>query len=1004
MPTRYAFLLAFLLFQFQIHGQTPTDLPSNALDGIQFRSVGPTRGGRVTSVAGHPVHQATFYMGATGGGLWKTEDYGANWQNISDGYFATGSIGSIALAPSNPKVIYVGTGSDAMRSNVIIGKGIYRSEDGGLSWSHVGLESCGQLGAVIVHPTDPETVYVAAIGNPFRKNTERGVFKSVNGGRDWQKILYHSDSVGAVDLEFAPDDPTQIYACLWRAQRKPWTIISGGQKTGGIYKTEDSGQGWVRLSNGLPQGLIGKSDLAVSPANPHIVWALVEAPAGEGGVFRSDDRGTNFKLVNSKKELLDRPFYYCNIDANPKDAEHLYVSSTRFWHSKDGGQHWSMMSTPHGDNHDLWINPEDTNLFIQANDGGANITQNGGKTWSSLQNQPTAELYQVAVDDQHPYWLYAGQQDNSTIAVPSLPPYQAPSGPKAFWMAVGGCETGPAIPKPGNPDIVYSNCKGRFGVYDKSTGQERQYYVGATNIYGHNPKDLKYRFQRVAPIHISPHDPNTVYHASQYLHKTENDGQNWEIISPDLTAFPEVAQVISGSPITRDITGEEYFSTIYAVAESPILPGTIWVGSNDGLIHITRDAGETWKNVTPSDLPKWGRVQCIEPSRHDSATVYVAIYRYLLGDFTPYLYATTDFGQSWKRLSSGQNGIPADHPSRVIREDPEHPDLLYAGTEFGLFLSMDRGQYWRPFQLNLPATPITDIKLKHGDLILSTMGRSFWILDDVKLLRQWAMTKGRHEHKFFEPTPAFRYRYRRSTGIPTYPPSGMNIDYFLASNQGSGIKIKIYNAEDQLVRSFTNEGGEQQKEEKDDMAMGSSYQSPNTQINNQAGGHRILWDLRHQGFENLKGSMQSGPMVAPGKYRLELILDNETKLVWAPVLSDPRVKAAGITDEDLISQEKLLLEILDARVEADELSKEVKKRIDQTEKHQGIPQELLDIQRALITEEGRYQQPMLNDQLTYLFNMLNRADQLPGEDAYERLEVLKNHLEDLKKRAKFHGI
>jgi len=541
---------------------------STFFKALTFRNVGPTRGGRATAVQGVTKQPGAFYMGTTGGGVWKTDDYGINWTNISDGYFNTPSIGAIKVYQNDPKIIYVGTGSDGIRSNVIIGKGVYKSDNAGKSWSYIGLPKAGQIGAVEIHPTNPDVVFVAAQGQPFEKNEDRGVYRTKDGGKNWERVLYHSDSVGAVDIEFAPNNPDIIYAAMWRNERKPWTIISGANKIGGVYKSTDGGNNWKKITKGLPQGLIGKIDFAVSPANPNRLWALVEAPKEERGVYRSDDQGESFVLVSAKKELTDRPFYYCNIEANPLNADVIFVLATNFYKSVNGGKTWKEIEPPHGDNHDIWINPTDTSLFIQSNDGGANVTTNGGRSWSTQENQPTAELYQVEVDDQHPYWLYAGQQDNTTIAVPSLPPYDAPGGASAFWMAVGGCETGPAVPKPGNPNIVYSNCKGRFGVYDKKSGQERQYYVGATNIYGHNPKDLKYRFQRVSPIYVSTHNPNVVYHASQFLHKTTDDGVTWETISADLTANEPGKQVISGAPITRDITGEEYYSTIYEINES----------------------------------------------------------------------------------------------------------------------------------------------------------------------------------------------------------------------------------------------------------------------------------------------------------------------------------------------------------------------------------------------------------------------------------------------------
>ena len=590
-------LLAVLTFTCNLsYGQ---ELQRINFEDIKYRNVGPTRGGRSTSVCGVIKNQFTFYMGTSGGGLWKTIDGGLSWNNISDGYFESPSIGSIDVFQSNPDIIYVGTGSDGIRSNVIVGKGVYKSLDAGKSWEFIGLKSAGQIGAIKVHPKNPDIVYAAAIGQPFKQNTERGLFKSIDGGKNWKKILYISDKIGIVDMEFSPDDPNTIYAASWEVNRKPWTIMSGS-KDGGIYKSVDGGQSWTKLFKGLPKGNIGKIDLATSPADTNRLYALIEAGEGQGGVYVSYDKGSSFKVMSHRKELVNRPFYYCNIYAHPKNADVIYSSANKFMVSIDAGKTWDIRETPHGDNHDIWINPNHDNIWIQSNDGGGNVTFNSGKTWTTQFNQPTAEIYQVEVDQQFPYWLYGGQQDNyTTVSVPSQPPYPIQAGPNAWILSTGGCETGPAVPKPSNPNIVYSNCKGRFSIYNKETGQEKQYYVGAQNMYGHNPKDLKFRFQRVSPIHISPHDENVIYHGSQFLHKTTDGGINWEIISPDLTEFDKSKQVISGSPITRDITGEEFYSTIYSVRESILQKDLIWVGSNDGLVHLTVDGGKNWKNVTP---------------------------------------------------------------------------------------------------------------------------------------------------------------------------------------------------------------------------------------------------------------------------------------------------------------------------------------------------------------------------------------------------------------------
>ncbi|MDZ7645479.1 MAG: hypothetical protein U5K76_15445 [Woeseiaceae bacterium] len=580
---------------------TSLSTAAEGFEAFEYRNLGPTRGGRVTAVAGTVAAPGTFYLGASGGGVFKTTDYGQSWAPVSDGAFATPSIGDIAVAQNDPNIVYVGTGSDGLRSNVIVGKGVYKSVDGAGTWEHIGLGNTGHIGAVEIDPTDHNVVWVAAIGQAFEANEERGIYKTEDGGRSWDKVLYHSDTVGFTDVELLPGNPDIVFASAWKAERKPWTIISGGTADeAGIWKSVDGGDSWTKITEGLPTGLTGKIDLAVTPADSSVVYALVEAPDEAGGLYKSVDQGQSFEHVSSDRGIRSRPFYYTNVDVDPQNADIVYVMATRYFKSVDGGSSWERMQSPHADNHDMWIDPNNPDLFIQANDGGANVTFNGGETWSTQFNQPTVEFYQVEVDDQYPYWLYGGQQDNgTTIAVPSQSP--GPVQHKVnYILHTGGCETGPAVPKPGNHNIVYANCKGRFGVYDKRTGQEKGYYVGAANMYGHNPEDLRYRFQRVAPIHVSPHDPDVVYHASQYVHRTTDDGVTWETISPDLTAFEPDKQVISGSPVTRDITGEEFYSTIYSLRESPVQPGVIWSGANDGPVHVTRDGGATWTNVTPS--------------------------------------------------------------------------------------------------------------------------------------------------------------------------------------------------------------------------------------------------------------------------------------------------------------------------------------------------------------------------------------------------------------------
>jgi len=982
LPGLRAVALACLLLPSPLAAQGGYD-PA-LFQGLKYRLVGPSRGGRVTAVAGAPQHPGTFYLGATGGGVWKTIDYGQSWTSVSDGFFQTGSIGAIRVADADPNVLYVGTGSDGIRSNVITGRGVYKSTDAGKTWTFLGLRDVGQIGAVLIHPKNSDVAYVAAMGHAFGPSRERGVYRTRDGGRTWESVLFVSDSTGAVDLEFAPDEPREIYAALWRGERKPWTIISGARE-GGLYKSTDGGDTWTKLTGGLPSGLIGKSDLAVSPADPNRVYALIEAPEPEDGLYRSDDRGRTWRQVSSYNPLLNRPFYYTNVDADPTNADVVYVNDEGFFRSADGGKTWERRSTPHGDNHDMWIDPRDPNVFIQSNDGGANVTRDGGRTWSTQHNQPTAELYQVAVDDQFPYWVYAGQQDNSTIMVPSLPPYPHPAGPEGYWREIGGCETGPAVPKPGDPTIVYANCKGRFGRYSHATGQEKQYYVGAVNLYGHNPKDLPYRFQRVSPIEVSPHDPHVVYHGSQFLHRTTDDGATWETISPDLTAFEPDKQVVPGTPITRDITGEEYYSTLYAVEESPLERGLIWTGANDGPVHVTRDGGKTWGRVTPPprDLPPGGRVQNIEPSPHRAGKAYIAAYRYLLGDWKPYILRTTDYGRTWTRLTTGTNGIPADYPTRVVREDPRREGLLYAGTEFGLFVSFDDGARWQPFQQNLPVTPVTDIKLHRNDLVLSTMGRSFWILDDVTPLHELSPTIAAAPAHLFQPRDAYRLRYdagRERGTDPEYPPPGAVIHYALGTEPAGDVRLEILDARGGVIRVFSSAAA------RDTAAAAAGT----PRLAKGRGLHRFAWFLRHPGpwhSDSLRTG-QGGPLVAPGEYQARLTVGDWTATRRLRVLPDPRVERDGVTPADFAAQVALSLQIRDAVSEARRAVARIR-----AVKDEAVKRRLAGAEAALVTASGQsYPQPMLVAQLEYLYAMLDGADQKPGRDAALRFEELRGRL------------
>ena len=985
----------------------PTLLLAQHFSGMQYRNVGPYRGGRVTTVAGLAKEPGTFYLGATGGGVWKTKDYGTTWTNISDGFFETPSIGSIAVAENDPNILYVGTGSDGLRSNIIEGKGIYKSIDGGNTWFHVGLKDAGQIGAVRIHPYNNNIVYVAAIGRAFQSNDERGVYKTSDGGKTWNQVLKVSSETGFYDIEMLPNNPEVLYATAWKARRTPWTIESGGKiDEGGIYKSVDAGLQWQKISGGLPSKLIGKVDVAVTPADSKIVYALVEAPGEEGGLYRSEDQGLTFELVSNDKRIRTRPFYYTNVSVDPQNPDVVYVMATGYFKSVDGGQSWTRMTPPHGDNHDMWINPDNPDLFIQANDGGANITHNGGETWSTQFNQPTSEIYQVEVDDQYPYWLYGGMQDNyTTVAVPSQAPYGLQASGIGHIINTGGCETGPAVPKPGNPNVVYANCKGRFSVFNKLTGTEKSYYVGASNMYGHNPRDLKFRFQRVSPIHISPHDSQVIYHCSQYVHRTTDEGQTWETISPDLTAFESDKQVISGAPITRDITGEEFYSTIYSIRESPIQQGVIWTGANDGPIYVTRDGGKNWKNVTPKSLPPGGRVDAVEPSSHQAGKAYASILRYQLGDRRPFLYKTEDFGESWQLLTDGKNGLPNDFPTRVLREDPVKEGLLYAGTEYGVFVSLDDGRTWKTFQQNLPVVPITDMKVTQGDLVLSTMGRGFWIAENIGTLRQLTPETSQ-EITLFAPKPTIRSRQpsgANNSQMPKYPRPHATIDYFLPEPVDGLLKLEVIH-KGKVISTYLKDTSEQVSQVIRDMRTNNVEFLVDKGLTSKQGMNRFEWDMSYAGpwHKEEKRRYKNGPLTVPDTYTIRLTVEDKTFDQSLTLLIDPREEMVGTSIADMQQQVDLQLAIRDLLTAARRLeikwSDEIKSLQSEESNTEQSKSRLNDLKvklNKLATEKGTYRQPMLIDQISYLYFMLNRADQVPGKDALTRFQELKNAFSEM---------
>lgn len=1000
-------LVVAAAIELSVRAQTPPNpgVDPKLLGGLSYRMVGPSRGGRVTAVAGHRRQPGTFYQGASGGGVFKTTDYGLTWLPVSDAFFETGSIGSIEVAESNPDIVYVGTGSDGIRSNVIAGRGMYRSNDGGKTWAPAGLRDAGQIAKLRVHPEDPQIVYAAAQGLPWTDGPERGVYRSRDGGRSWKKVLYVDEELGASAVAMNPANPKELYAALWFGQRKPWTIISGSEaKNGaGVYKTIDGGDTWTKLSAGLPAGLIGKIDLDISPSNPKRVYALIEAPGDERALYRSDDSGSTWSRQSNDPGLLRRPFYYTNVHAHPKDPDTVFVSNEGFFKSTDGGRTFKTLSTPHGDNHALWINPDNPDLMVQSNDGGANVTQNGGVTWTTQMNQPTAEIYGIETDDQFPYRLYGAQQDTGwPLILPSLPPF-AHAYDDAMMMQVPGpgCETGPVKPKPGAPHIVYGVCKGEFYRMNMETGQEQSYWIYPQNRYGQAASGIRYRMQRITPFEISPHDPNVIYHGSQYLHRTTDEGKTWETISPDLTAKPEGTQGISGEPITRDITGEEIYSTVYAIEESRLEKGVIWVGTNDGFVQITRDGGRTWTNVTPKGMPPMGRVQSIDDSPHRKGSALVSYYRTLLGELKPYIYRTDDYGATWTLLTDGRNGIPGDHPTRVARFDPGREGFIYAGTEFGMFVSTDGGRNWQSLQLNLPSTPVTDLKVFRGDLVMSTMGRGVWILDNVSALHQLAQV-GTAPAALLEPRAAHRIRYDVMTGPadPRFIPPGAILDYALSADAAEPLRLEILDGAGSVLRTFTG-GPAPGTETTQGMRAPQTRPAGPATLSSKAGAHRFIWDLRHAG---VPGSRGGGPMVAPGDYRVRLTLGAFSQERSLKVLSDPRLVKDNVTDAMIAEQTRLLLDIRDRVIEARGVLQKLTEaraaaRTDATPKGVSRSKALDALIARLQTAGGFYPQPMLIDQFASISRMLGQADQQPGRDAYERFADLVRELEAIKAEA-----
>jgi len=931
------------------------------LSAVEWRMIGPFRGGRVGAVAGDWSDPRVHYFGSTGGGVWKTTDGGMFWENVSDGFFKRASVGAIAVAQADPNVLYVGMGESCIRGNVSHGDGVYKSTDAGRSWSHLGLEDTRHISKIRVHPANPDVVYVGAAGHAHGPSQERGVFRSRDGGKSWEKVLFRSEDAGVNDLSMDPFNPRVLYAAFWEARRHPWALTSGGPGSG-VFKTTDGGDTWTEISHnkGLPKGTLGKVGIAASGALRDRLFAIVEAD--DGAVFRSEDGGQTWDKLSDNRELRQRAWYYHHIFPDPRDSETVWVLNVETWKSHDGGQTFSTFAIPHGDNHDLWIDPRDPRHMIEGNDGGATITFNGGETWSSIYNQPTAEMYHVTTDTRTPYRVYGAQQDNTTITVPSRSPLVAITHQEYF--EIGGGESGYIAVRPDNPNIIFAGSYlGYLTRYDHSTGQTRSIEVWPEEILGGGAVDAKYRFQWTFPITLSPHDPNVLYVTGNYVFKSTDEGATWQRIGKDLTRGDEAKMASSGGPLTKDNTGAEFYGTIFAFAESPLERGLFWAGSDDGLVHISRDGGANWQNITPAGLPEWTLISIIEPSPHDAASAYVAATRYKLDDFAPYIFKTSDYGSSWTRITSG---IPDNVFVRAVREDPRRRGLLYAGTETGVYLSYDDGANWHPLKGNLPIVPIHDLVVKEpeGDLVLATHGRSFWVLDDLGPVRQLQPDAAEQTAILVKPRPAVRYmtnsgfsskptkgkNYRMPGSVMvTYrqredprtgekeniyldaarnPPEGASVPYFLKEKPEGDISLTFLEADGREIRTFSSKNVEEEEsgeaartgegaEDVTQMRSETPRKQKEPRIPKEAGLNRFVWNLRYpeatkieddEVANNLVEDGAQGPIVPPGRYRVRLVVGDVSLEEEFEVQKDPRV---SVPDADFAAQLELLLQVRD---------------------------------------------------------------------------------------------
>jgi len=976
-----------------------TDLPaqsSAAYDeglykGMEWRLVGPFRGGRAGTVCGVPGKPNLYYQGTAGGGVWRTQDGGGTWECISDGYFG-GSIGAVAVSPSDPNVIYVGEGEQTVRGNVSSGRGMWKSVDAGKTWQQIGLNESEHVGRIAIHPTDPNTVFVAAMGNLWKPNKQRGLFRSQDGGVTWENVLYVSDSAGAVDIMLDPNNSRIMYCGTWQIKRNGYRMDSGGPGSG-LWKSVDGGDNWAELTDkpGLPEGVWGIVGVTVSHVNSNRVWAIIESL--DGGVFRSDDGGETWKKTNDDRGLRQRAWYYSRIYADTQDEDIVYVMNVRYFRSKDGGETFEQFNAPHGDHHDLWIAPEDNQRMAIADDGGAQVSFDGGGNWSTYYNQPTSQFYRVTTDNHFPFRILGAQQDNSTVRISHRSKGNAIT--ERDWEPSAGGESAHLAPDPDNPEVVYGGTfKGYMSRYDHATGQTRSVNVWPDNPAGSGVEVMKYRFNWNFPTFFSPHKSDRLYACSNFLHVTTNEGQSWEVISPDLTRNDPKTLYSSGGPITQDNTGVEFYGTIFAVEESTHEEGVIYTGSDDGLLHVTRDGGKNWDQITPPGAPANLMINCIDVDPHNPAGVYMAGTSYKFGDYNPYLFVSKDYGKTWKKIVSG---IPTNYYTRALRADTERPGLLYAGTEWGIFVSFDDGSNWQSFQLNLPIVAIRDLHVRDHSLIAATHGRSFWMIDDLGAVRQMSREIANSEMHLFEPKPAYRMaqggRGRANTKLEgTNHPNGVVFQFFVKDMQeDEEIKLEILENDGDLIRSYSTKGKKDKKLELDST------------------GNNLVWNLRYEGFKEFPGmvlysSPNRGPKAVPGDYHARLVRSKDTANIEFAIEADPRLTT---TQEEYQTQFDFLIQVRDkvseahqAMIDMANVKKDLaylKSKLDsESEEHQEIISTIDTLTETLTllentiheTKNQSFQDPLnygikLNNRLAFLMADQQRGDYPPTDQAQE---------------------